>query len=322
MKRPFRFIVVCMLLAIVLSSAWGIQANAQINPTIRVWLKRLKVEDTLRIDVQGTYMTEDGSMLFSDGAEITIVLRDGKLVLHTQQMATVIGKEMKLVRCDTEGSALRLNDSNGLYEGDLLLTVREGVIRPVLHIFIEDYLLGVVPYEMGDSFPLEALKAQAIAARTYALKRSGSADDYDVEDTTNDQAFRGRDLTSPLSEQAVRETAGLCGTYKGKLADCYYSASNGGQTELGDHVWVKEDPDAYGYMDMRDDPFDYENDASSVKRFTIKKKPGTEGVGSALHSALVAALKDQLDVLGHDAEDALVRIDEIVNVQLTTPKFA
>ena len=321
MKRSFRFCIICVLLVVMLCSAGGVHANAQINPTIRVWLKRLKVEDTLRIDVKGTYMLEDGSMLFGDGAELAVVLRDGKLVLHSQQLAMVIGEEMKLLRCDTEGSALILNDSDGLYEGDLYLSADQGVIRPILHIFIEDYLLGVVPYEMGDSFPLEALKAQAIAARTYALKRSGSSGDYDVEDTTNDQAFRGRSDSSPVSEQAVMETAGLCGTYKGKLADCYYSASNGGQTELGEHVWVKDDPDAYGYMDMRDDPFDYENDASSVKRFTLKKKPGEAGVGSALHSALVGAMKTQLETLGYEAEDTLVRIDEIVNVQLTTPKF-
>lgn len=320
MKRPFRGFVICLLLIVLLSSICGVQANAQMNSTIRVLLKRLKVEDTLSIDVQGTYMLEDGSMLFSDGAELTVVLREEQLVLHAQQMAVVMGNEMKLIRCEEQG-ALRLNDSDGLYEGDLYLSVQDHVIRPVLHIFIEDYLLGVVPYEMGDSFPLEALKAQAIAARTYALKRSGDPGDYDVEDTTNDQAYKGRSDSSPLSEQAVRETAGLCGTYKGKLADCYYSASNGGQTELGEHVWPTDEPDAYGYMDMRDDPFDFENDASTVKRFTLKKKPGETGVGAALHSALVAELKEPLEALGYTAEDSLVRFDEIVDVVIYEPKF-
>ena len=320
MKRPLRLFVICMVFVMLLSSAGGIQANAQMSSTIRVLLKRLKVEDALRIDVQGRYMLEDGTMLFSDGADLTIALREDKLVLHTDELSLVLGDTIKLVRCE-DNSALRLNDSDGLYEGDLHLSVQDGVIRPILHIFIEDYLLGVVPYEMGDSFPLEALKAQAIAARTYALKRSGDPGDYDVEDTTNDQAFKGRSPSSPLSEQAVIETTGLCGTYKGKLADCYYSASNGGQTELGDHVWPTDEPDAYGYMDMRDDPFDYENDASMVKRFTLRKKPGEAGVGSALHSAMVAALKGPLEALGYAAEDNLVRFDEIVDVLLMEPKF-
>lgn len=322
MKRPIRQVLIWMLLAMLLISFPGTPAGAQIEPTIRVWLRRLRVEDALRIDVRGSYMLEDGSMTFSDGAEMTVVLRGNQLVLHTGQMAAVMGTQMRLVRCeDAAGSGLRLGGGDGLYEGDLLLDIKDGMIRPILHIDIEDYLLGVVPYEMGDSFPLEALKAQAIAARTYALQRSGSAGDYDVEDTTNDQAYKGRSTLHPLSEQAVRETEGLCGTYKGKLADCYYSASNGGQTELGQHVWPTDDPDAFGYMDMRDDPYDLENDASVVKRFTLPKKPGEAGVGPALHSALVAALEEQLAALGVQADDSLVRFDEIVSVEATEPKF-
>ncbi len=322
MKRPIRHVLIWALLAALLVSFPGAYAGAQIEPTVRVWLRRLKTEDALRIGVQGSYMLGDGSMTFSDGAEMTVVLRGNQLVLHTGQMAVVMGETMKLVRCEDEaGSALRLGGSDGLYKGDLLLDIRDGVIRPILHIDIEDYLLGVVPYEMGDSFPLEALKAQAIAARTYALQRSGSAGDYDVEDTTNDQAYKGRSSSHPVSEQAVRETEGLCGTYKGKLADCYYSASNGGQTELGQHVWPTDDPDAFGYMDMRDDPYDLENDASVVKRFTLKKKPGESGVGTALHSALVAAMEDQLAALGVQADDNLVRFDEIVSVETAEPRF-
>lgn len=322
-SRPLRFITLLLSLILLLFAMPSVEAGAQTSSTIRVWLRRLKIEDTLYIRFEGKYMLDDGSMTFSDGAEIAVVLRGDKLVLHTDSMAAVMGSSIKLMRCESEEpGALILNENSGRYEGDLVLTAKEDVIRPVLHIYIEDYLLGVVPYEMGDSFPLEALKAQAIAARTYALRKSGSNDDYDVEDTTNDQAYKGRSDTSPLSEQAVRETEGLCGTYKGKLAWCYYSASNGGQTELGQHVWPSDNPDEYAYMDMRDDPYDYENDASVVKRYTLKKKPGKTGLDAALHSALVAALADQLKTYGCSADDMLVRFDEIVNVRTASPKFS
>ena len=160
----------------------------------------------------------------------------------------VMGNSLKLVRCESTPSGyLLLNDNTGMYEGDLSLDISNNAIRPILNINVEDYLLGVVPFEMGDSFPLEALKAQAVTARTYALRKSGSSGAYDVEDTTNDQAYRGRTTNSPLSEQAVKETEGLCGVYRGALAQCFYSASNGGQTELGQHVWPNSDSDAYGY---------------------------------------------------------------------------
>lgn len=327
-RRPFYFIIlIALLISIAFTFAFPSMpaVAAQINPIIRVWLKRLQVTDSLRIDVQGTYALGDGSMLFSDGTELTIALRADQLVLHTGSVAITMGPCIELVRCEGEkNAALRLNHSDGLYEGDLYLSIQDDMIRPVLHIFVEDYLLGVVPYEMGDSFPLEALKAQAIAARTYALKKSSAAskEDYDVEDTTNDQAYKGRSSSSPLSEQAVLETRGLCGTYQDKLAWCYYSASNGGQTELGEHVWPTDDADAYAYMDMRDDPYDYENDASVVKRFTLQKEPGKKGIEAALHTAFVEALKEPLNALEHDCIDEnLIRIDEILNVKAVSPRY-
>ena len=320
-KRPLRLFSL-MLIIMLFAALSGMHAHAQTQPVIRVWLKRLGVQDTLRIQVQGRYMLEDGSMTFSDGAELSVSARGEQLVLHTGQVAVTLGSEAIFIRCDDNmPGALLLNGNSGLYEGDLHLTIKEGNVHPILHIFIEDYLLGVVPYEMGDSFPLEALKAQAIAARTYALRKSGSSDEYDVEDTTNDQAYKGRSSSSPLSEQAVKETEGLCGAYKGKLAWCYYSASNGGQTELGQHVWPTDDPDDYAYMDMRDDPYDYENDASTVKRYTIPKKPGEKGVGPALHNALVAALEDELSSRGLEADAQLVRFDQILGIEAITPKY-
>ena len=296
-------------------------AGAQIDPTIRVYLRRLDIADTVHIEFGGDYMLQNGAMAFSSGTQVDISLRGDRLVLHSPGLAIVLGNSVKLTRCagDTPGG-LTLN-GNGVYEGDLALDIADGAIRPVLHIDIEDYLLGVVPYEMGDSFPLEALKAQSIAARTYALRKSGSSGAYDVEDTTNDQAFRGRNTYSPLSEQAVYETAGLVGMYRGELAQCYYSASNGGQTELGQHVWPRDDQDAYGYMDMRDDPYDLANEASLVRRYTVHKKPSESGVGTALHSALVAALHDPLAALGYAAEDDLVRIDEVTQLAAQTPRF-
>lgn len=317
-KRP----LILLFLLLTVFFAVSMPASADIQSNIRVYLRRLQVEDTLRITVKGQYVTEDGRLSFADGAKLTIVLRNGQLVLHTGQTAVVMGEGMKLIRCESEPPGyLLLNDSTGMYEGDLSLDISNNAIRPILTINVEDYLLGVVPFEMGDSFPLEALKAQAITARTYALRKSGSSGAYDVEDTTNDQAYRGRTTTSPLSEQAVTETRGLCGVYRGALAQCFYSASNGGQTELGQHVWPTSDPDAYGYMDMRDDPYDLENKNSVVKRYTINKKPGEQGIGTALHQALVSAMSDQLAALGLEADSELIRFDEIQSVEAITPKY-
>lgn len=314
------FVLPFALLILIMAVAFP--ASADTPSSIRVYLRRLQVEDTLRVTVKGQYATQDGRLSFSDGAKLVVVLRGDQLVLHTGQTAVVMGSSIKLVRCQSETPGyLLLNDGTGMYEGDLSLDIVENAIRPILTINVEDYLLGVVPFEMGDSFPLEALKAQAVTARTYALRKSGSSGAYDVEDTTNDQAYRGRTTSSPLSEQAVTETRGLCGVYRGALASCFYSASNGGQTELGQHVWPTDAPDAYGYMDMRDDPYDLENRNSVVKRYTLQKKPGEKGIGEALHQALTAAMGEQLSALGVEADGELVRFDEIQSVEAVTPKY-
>ena len=314
------FVLPFALLILIIAVAFP--ASADTPSSIRVYLRRLQVEDTLRVTVKGQYATQDGRLSFSDGAKLVVVLRGDQLVLHTGQTAVVMGSSIKLVRCQSETPGyLLLNDGIGMYEGDLSLDIVENAIRPILTINVEDYLLGVVPFEMGDSFPLEALKAQAVTARTYALRKSGSSGAYDVEDTTNDQAYRGRTTSSPLSEQAVTETKGLCGVYRGALASCFYSASNGGQTELGQHVWPTDAPDAYGYMDMRDDPYDLENRNSVVKRYTLQKKPGEKGIGEALHQALPTAMGEQLSALGVEADGELVRFDEIQSVEAVTPKY-
>ena len=314
------FVLPFALLILIMAVAFP--ASADTPSSIRVYLRRLQVEDTLRVTVKGQYATQDGRLSFSDGAKLVVVLRGDQLVLHTGQTAVVMGSSIKLVRCQSETPGyLLLNDGKGMYEGDLSLDIVENAIRPILIINVEDYLLGVVPFEMGDSFPLEALKAQAVTARTYALRKSGSSGAYDVEDTTNDQAYRGRTTSSPLSEQAVTETKGLCGVYRGALASCFYSASNGGQTELGQHVWPTDAPDAYGYMDMRDDPYDLENRNSVVKRYTLQKKPGEKGIGEALHQALTTAMGEQLSALGVEADGELVRFDEIQSVEAVTPKY-
>lgn len=314
------FVLPFALLILIMAVAFP--ASADTPSSIRVYLRRLQVEDTLRVTVKGQYATQDGRLSFSDGAKLVVVLRGDQLVLHAGQTAVVMGSSIKLVRCQSETPGyLLLNNGTGMYEGDLSLDIVENAIRPILTINVEDYLLGVVPFEMGDSFPLEALKAQAVTARTYALRKSGSSGAYDVEDTTNDQAYRGRTTSSPLSEQAVTETKGLCGVYRGALASCFYSASNGGQTELGQHVWPTDAPDAYGYMDMRDDPYDLENRNSVVKRYTLQKKPGEKGIGEALHQALTTAMGEQLSALGVEADGELVRFDEIQFVEAVTPKY-
>ncbi|NZA37141.1 SpoIID/LytB domain-containing protein [Eubacterium callanderi] len=116
---------------------------------------------------------------------------------------------------------------------------------------LEEYLLGVVPSEIYESSHIEALKAQAVAARTFAVKRAMAG--TVVDDTTSFQAYRAPLAeSSPRSRQAVTETAGQVLTYGGEIIDCFYSASNGGTCKRSGEVWSRD----YPYYVNKPDPWD------------------------------------------------------------------
>jgi len=122
-----------------------------------------------------------------------------------------------------------------VYRGTAEVRVNSaGSLAGINELPMEEYLYGVVPRELGPAaFPeLEALKAQAVAARTYALSGLGkrASDGYDLLATTSDQVYGGYAGEHPLSTQAVDETAGIAAIYDGKLITALYSSTSGGFT--------------------------------------------------------------------------------------------
>ena len=115
-----------------------------------------------------------------------------------------------------------------------------GLLDAINHVALEDYLLGVVPSEMPVDWPLETLKAQAVAARTYALYRrsESSEENYDLLSDVNDQVYRGRERENERSSKAVRQTAGMILTYKNSLVRALYHSTSGGRTENGGEVFA------------------------------------------------------------------------------------
>ena len=116
---------------------------------------------------------------------------------------------------------------------------------------LEPYVKGVTPYEMSSGWPLEALKAQAVCARTYvASHMNGSpANGFDVTGTTTSQVYYGTLDASANSDRAVDETAGKFVRYEGKLCETFYFAADGGATEDSENVWVTAVPYLRGVVD-------------------------------------------------------------------------
>lgn len=123
----------------------------------------------------------------------------------------------------------------GRYRGKVeIFPNAQGRLTVVNTVDLETYLRGVVPKEMGAwEFPsIEALKAQSVAARTYAVANRGkrAADNFDMGDTVADQVYGGRDGEQPLTDRAIQETEGLFATYGGKPIQALFMANCGGHT--------------------------------------------------------------------------------------------
>ena len=318
MKNSIRFAALALALLMLLPPVLPAQAE-KTEGVVRVLLTRLNLTNRMEISLDGSYTLNELS--FQRGSKVIIAISGGTLMVYYEGMALDAGKQLTLARHETgDGmeNGLRVNGAYELHPGDLVVSIRDGQLRAVLHAPVEEYLLGVVPYEMSDSFPLEALKAQAIAARTYALRKAGAYADYDVVDNTNDQAYFGVKAQNVNAALAVKETEGLCGFYQGALAMCYYSASNGGQTELASHVWGGSDD---SYLVMADDPYDLENPESVVKQAVLPKQLSSNDALGALKEPILGALSEILESQGYDGDMEHIRVTGITNAETAVPLY-
>ena len=156
------------------------------------------------------------------------------------------------------------------YRGGFQYFRRGGGNLTVINVVtLEDYVNGVICYEMGRNWPIEALKAQAVCARTYVLKNLNKHGSYgfDICTSTGCQVYHGMGSLrtdygpTAVSMQAVAETAGMVAVYNGKLAETPYSSSFGGASEDAKNVWGTNTATEHPYLRGVTDP--YEADANS-----------------------------------------------------------
>jgi stage II sporulation protein D len=148
-------------------------------------------------------------------------------------------------------SPLRLGGSP--YRGQLLVSVANGSLRAVNSVGLEGYLFGVVPSEMPYTWLPEALKAQAVAARSYALAVRKSGSWFDLYADTRSQVYLGIAHEKASTTAAVQATAGEVVLYGGRVATTYFYSSSGGRTAAADEVW--QGPPV-PYLVSVDDPYD------------------------------------------------------------------
>lgn len=158
-------------------------------------------------------------------------------------------------------SGASLNVGGAAYRGDVqfMKSPKRWGMTIVNEVALEDYLYGVVGKEMSPSWPTEALKAQAVAARTYAMAHKGSFSErgFDVTNDTYSQVYKGISAETMTVRQAVDATRGEILTYGGKPIDAMFSTSGGGYTEHSENVWGSTVPYLRGVADASNEMPDY-----------------------------------------------------------------
>ena len=162
---------------------------------------------------------------------------------------TVTGGEVKLLLHEDTvlmggnvGDTFKLNGNP--YRGMLTFSVTGNTMTAVNVIGLEEYLYGVVPSEMPQSYETEALKAQAVAARTYAMTKLGAhtGSGYQLCDGTNCQVYKGYRNEAAPTTAAIDATAGEVACYNGSPIEAVFSTSSGGYTENSENVWYAAVP--------------------------------------------------------------------------------
>ncbi|RKY85317.1 hypothetical protein DRP98_03105, partial [candidate division KSB1 bacterium] len=184
------------------------------------------------------------SIQCDENGNFAIVSAGGKISFVTRQLT---------VQSANPRQWLCLNDVPYRGRFEIKLTNRHSLLV-INTIDLESYLKGVVPAEIGvqDHIELEAMKAQAVAARTYALEKlehSSPDSDYNLKASVADQVYKGVAGESSMGNRAVESTIGEVMTYKGNLIRAYYHSTCGGRTEFGENVWEIHEPYLEGIAD-------------------------------------------------------------------------
>ncbi|TDT50834.1 SpoIID/LytB domain-containing protein [Fonticella tunisiensis] len=236
--------------------------NSNYYRDLRVGLKNM-LSPSVNVTLSGEYKA--GEKTYASGTSFTLTVSNGKVLFNGEEYDSITFVP------SSDKNTIKLRVNNGTikeysYLGSMTFKVSDNQVFEINTINIEDYLKGVVPYEMSNSYPLEALKAQAVAARNYALANMGKYNSYgyDIDDTISNQVYRGYNSYYANAIRAVEETRGMVLLYGDKLVNAYYSASNGGYTEASENVWLSSLP----YFNAKPDAYDKDPSYDWTASFT------------------------------------------------------
>jgi stage II sporulation protein D len=189
-------------------------------------------------------LLQDGVVLLDDGRSRQLVSSGPALWLQPFSLRSVIGPASE-GSDPAVASAVPQGDfqlQQRRYRGQLQVLVGRSSLQAVNHLPVESYLPSVVGSEMPASWPQDALRAQAVAARTYALRQRKPVAAFDVSATVASQVYKGIEAETPSTREAVAATRGQVITFDGDLANAVFHSSGGGTTENSGDIWSRQLP--------------------------------------------------------------------------------
>lgn len=219
LKFFFGLIAVLLLPAVVFAASGDTE-------TIRVAV--LKGTETVRIDGVGLAATDS----FGNSLPVTfplVVSKEGRGIAAG-------GMHLTALKVSSPGF-VKINGKG--YRGHLEVYPLDKGLLVVDEMLLEDYLVGLINCEISSQWPIEAVKAQAVVARTFALfqKESRKKLLYHLESTVYDQVYGGCDIEDSRAARAVAETRGEVVSYNGKIIQSFFHSNCGGHTEASENVW-------------------------------------------------------------------------------------
>lgn len=279
-------------MALVLFLPSPARADADPTQTVRVLLSVGKVSE-LSVDVEGNYAC--GNQSFSGGTLTAYAKNGGIELVHSELGLLGTGDSVTVLRQEHSIWAAFFTLENARYGscrylGDMIFA-NDGNDRLMVinRVDMAAYLYGVVGGELRNTHPIEALKAQTVAAKCFALTCLDSAEPYDLDDTPTDQVYKGYHPANENVMAAVDAVSEDLLLYQGNVVRCYYCTSNGGQTITPEMRWGSQSEQS-GVYELAYDPYDLEGTEDAVLLHIL---PDGEDLPEAFAGVLLQLAREQ-----------------------------
>ncbi len=244
-------ISVGLLITALVCSCAGIPVlkDETLTPAIRIPFIRVLLMESpseVAVDADGSFAVEcldNGRQTVYFSRQPVHISMTGRNLKVVNEKGDLIQEGMNEVNLIPRGTDVRLRLDKNRYRGLIKVVPYGRNVRLINVVYMEDYLRGVVPPEIGfkDDTPIEAIKAQAVAARTYAMGHLQQYGDepFDMKSTVVDQLYQGYDVETTLVNQAIDQTVGRVVMFKDSFINAYYHSTCGGMTDDIAEVWDK-----------------------------------------------------------------------------------